>query len=521
MKGWKRAGAICLAILLLLTTAGTAQAADSSMDSDIDRDIHREFNTGSVPVRVASENAPGTDAPNESDGGAEAETNPSNGGSAHLVIDSQNLYSGMDKSYSEGYLPTVANGTAYVVVPLLCDRALQNNTLRVSLDLGMSQDIPFVGKNYEKNVSLSANSVNGNTGIAESYLVDFSLELKSDRVNGSYPVMLTVTAVDETGASVEAAFTVHVTITDGKDPNPVEEEPEEEPEEPPTFAPKILVESYRCTPEIITAGQEVTVELTLLNTSQSQGVKNMTVTANAASEYMELKSSSDTLFLGNLGAGATTTVSYVYLVKADTPQGQYDLVLSMDYADEKGSSYTGAGKAKLSVTQPIRMQFDPLNFPAEVQVADTVKAQIQAINLGKNKIYHVRAELKADGLNPAGTIYIGDLEAGTTGTGETLVSVSSLSGNQLYGKTEGTVTFYYEDEAGQEYTEESSFTTTITSPFAELPEKKPEDEPKQWWIIMLAIAAILLTFGIFMLVRYLKHKSLQSIQEEQDEAEVD
>ena len=59
------------------------------------------------------------------------------------------------------------------------------------------------------------------------------------------------------------------------------------------------------------------------------------------------------------------------------------------------------------------MQFDDLSFPSEVVVADVVEAKVQAMNLGRSKIYNVRAEIAADGLKPQGTIFIGDMEAGT------------------------------------------------------------------------------------------------------------
>ena len=45
-------------------------------------------------------------------------------------------------------------------------------------------------------------------------------------------------------------------------------------EELPSFAPKILVESCRLTPENPKAGEEVTAEITLVNTSRKESVKS-------------------------------------------------------------------------------------------------------------------------------------------------------------------------------------------------------------------------------------------------------
>ena len=36
-----------------------------------------------------------------------------------LIIDSRNLYDGMDRTYADGYVPRVVNGRVYIILPLL------------------------------------------------------------------------------------------------------------------------------------------------------------------------------------------------------------------------------------------------------------------------------------------------------------------------------------------------------------------------------------------------------------------
>ena len=71
---------------------------------------------------------------------------------AKLTIDNENRYDGMDKTYSEGYIPKVENGSVYLVAPILSSKNLKDNKIRVSVDLGDSQSAPFVRKNYEKRI---------------------------------------------------------------------------------------------------------------------------------------------------------------------------------------------------------------------------------------------------------------------------------------------------------------------------------------------------------------------------------
>lgn len=430
-----------------------------------------------------------------------------------LKIDDANQYDGMEKPYKDGYVPTNANGSVRIVFPILSEGELKGNTLRVALDLGDAQTAPFVFKNYEKDIKLQTVKVNANTKEVSAYVADFTVDLKKKRTNGSYPVILKVTAKDTKGNPVEQEFTTYVTIADGIDPDATTEETVKPvAEELPTFAPKVMVKSYKYSKSEILPGDEVKADIVLLNTSKENTVKNMTVAVTADTESFTLLSQSDSIYIEKIAPQEETTITFSYRVNAKTASGQYDFDLAMDYADGDGNTYTTTGKAKIMIGQSSEMQFDALNFPAEVVVADVVEANVQAMNLGRSKIYNVRAEIAADGLKPQGTIFIGDMEAGTAATGSTQVSVSSLSGSKLYGNTEGTVTYYYEDESGKEYTEEATFTTTIKSPFSDQKEETTPDNTNQWWVIMAVILGCIAVAAGVIIVRKIHLKK----QDEED-----
>ena len=419
----------------------------------------------------------------------------------------------MEKPYKDGYVPTNANGSVRIVFPILSEGELRGNTLRAALDLGDAQTAPFVFKNYEKDIRLQTVKVNANTQEVSAYVADFTVELKGKRTNGSYPVILKVTAKDTKGNAVEQEFTTYVTISDGIDPDATTEAVAEPvAEELPTFAPKVMVKSYKFSKDEILSGDEITAEITLLNTSKENTVKNMTVAVTADTESFTLLSQSDSVYIEKIAPQEETMITFSYRVNAKTAAGQYDLDLAMDYADGDGNTYSTSGKAKITVQQSSEMQFDELSFPSEVVVADVVEAKVQAMNLGRSKMYNVRAEIKADGLKPQGTIFIGDMEAGTAATGSTQVSVSSLSGSKLYGNTEGTVTYYYEDESGKEYTEEVTFTTTIKSPFSDQKEETTPDNTNQWWVIMAVVIGCIAVAAGVIIVRKIHLKK----QDEED-----
>lgn len=428
-----------------------------------------------------------------------------------LTLDNQNRYAGMEKSYSEGYMPMIRDGGVYLVAPILADGPVKGSSLSVSLNLGAVENTPFIVKNYERSVPLQQNPVGDGSQTVEGYLADFFLELASDRCNGSYPVTVQVRGTDGTDNEILQEFIIYVTITDGK-------LSKEEEDAQPSFVPKLMVQSCQFSKTDIQAGDEITAEITLVNTSKTEPVRNLTVTAAAPAEQFTFSGGSDVVYIDTVPAGGTTKVAYLYQINAGAPRGQYDIDLTMDYADSKGNVCSGTGKVKILVEQPVHMQFDPLSIATELEVADVAEARIQVMNLGRGRVYNVRAVIAADGLTPQGTLFIGDMEPGSAATANTQITVSSLSGgDELYGKTEGTVTYYFQDEAGREQTEVQSFQTTIQSPFTK--DEEPEDEKGQWWVIMAVIGGLLAVSAAFAIVRKVRQRRENEEMQENEEAE--
>lgn len=427
------------------------------------------------------------------------------GSAAGFVIDNKNVYKGMAKSYSRGYTPKTDGARAVIVLPLLAKRKLAGGKLTAALKLGESENHPFVQKNYEKTVKFGVHSIGKKARTAKSrkksgcYLVSFNLKLKKKRYNGSYPVTVSVTAQDQDGNEMNQDFTVYVTITDGTSTG---EEGRSSGDSLPPTAPKIQMQSYQFSKETIVCGEAFTTKISLLNTSKTSAIKNMMVKV-APGENIELLGNTDNHYVEELRAGKTCVVSFSFRVNASAPEGQYNIGVTMDYADSKGTSYNVEESVKVSAEQKVRIGIDPVQVPKEIQLGDTIVIQTQAINLGKGKLYNVRAVLEADGLAPVSSAYMGDVEAGTSLSGSLEVVAEGLSGDSLYGNTQGKVIFYYEDERENEMTEEQVFETAILSPLKEDDNDEPADNTGQWWVIMASIAAFL---GVAAVAVFIKRK---------------
>lgn len=496
MKWIKKMVIVILSLLFLVPGISYAEPAQ---DGTTAGDTAASAGQASVDGSGASDGSGTSDSSGALDG---LEPTP-----AGLVIDSQNRYEGMERTYAEGYIPKVERGRVYLVVPLLCSGRMKDNCLRASLNLGDSEQSPFVIKNYEKNIYLEQMYVNDGSGLAESYVAAFWLELKAERYNGSYPVVVTVQGEDENGNAAGQEFTVYVTIADGR------EKKDETDEEETHISPKVVIQSCQFSKLDIQAGDEVTAEITLVNTSAAEEVRGLVVTVGTEAEFLTLLEQSNTLYAESIPASGAFTASCRFRVNRAAPQGQYALELAMNYTDSKSNECSGEGKVMVSVAQPAQVQFDPVVIPQQVEVADTIEVSVQVMNLGRSKVYNVRAVLQADGLAPQGTLFVGDLEEGTVGNGSTQVSVGSRSGDSPYGKTEGIMTFYYEDEAGTQQTQVLPFETTIQSPFTGNEETK-EEQTGQWWILMAVILVVLsAAAGVFILRTIRRRRSDAEVEE--------
>ena len=330
------------------------------------------------------------------------------GMSAKLVIDNKNIYKGMRNSYSKGYVPIVEGKRAVIVLPLLSSMKLMENKLRASLKLGESENLPFVYKNYEKSVKLGRHVTHAKT--VKCYLVAFNIELKNKCYNGSYPVTVTVSANDKNGNEIYQDFTVYVTISNGIDMSA--DGKDDSDDKSVKFAPKVMIRSCRFSKNKVMCGEKFTAEITLYNTSRKNAAKNMMITVQPG-ENVELLSKTDSRYVRSLGAGKSCKISFVFRVMSEAPHGQYNIDVNLDYADNSGNTYTMQEFVKVSAQQKTRVEIAPVSVPKSIQLGETVQLQAQVMNLGKGKIYHVRAVMEAEGLAASEQAFIGDIDGGT------------------------------------------------------------------------------------------------------------
>ena len=405
-----------------------------------------------------------------------------------LSIETTKVYSGMNRSYSNGYTPQITDGVVSVVLPL------QGNTLNdvicVTPDMGI--DGPFVYSNYQFNVRKS-------DGI---YLINLPLRLKSERTGGLYPVIFNVSYDTQDGA-MQQSFTVYVNVPDGNK----------------TGEPELFITDYKVSPiqeeeneetatkTVINGGDEFNVSVTIKNVG-SGTAKKIRLTYETVDGSIIPESSLNTVRIDDMSAGKSRTITFKMSASINVLAGEQPFNISITYASDT-MNYDISKQLTVKVTQPVKITIDNLMIPEIVETSQSFTIPISILNEGKSNIYDVTCRLDMDGMFGS-SVYIGQVDAGTTGFVEMKVFAGTLSSNNKYGSTSGNLIITYKDSDSNEYTESISAATTITEPEV-IPADLPAEENQrmnvptvsQWYIsVIIGISVIAIAVAVIIVASY-------------------
>lgn len=411
-----------------------------------------------------------------------------------LIIDSRNLYNGMDKTYGDGYVPRVVNGRVYIILPLLGET--YDGKVTVTADLGTTVDSPFVFGNYSQTVGAGWSS----------YVFVFEIPLVKGRINGSYPVTFRADYLDVLGQQKQQGFTVYVTITDGKNPPDPNDVPKQEVEKP-----ELFISACTVSPDVIGGEEEFAVTVTIDNIG---AIRARSVRLSYGSEAVGIVpvETNSAMHLPNIASGESETASFRLRTTKDVLAGEQPFYITLDYVDLYGGVYSGTRTFLAHVTQPAEMSYDSVSMPREVTAGETISLPANVFNIGKSTLRNVSVNLTGAGLYPTSSVFLGDIQPGQAGYGEMKVFIGMLSMTEgyteSYGRTTGTYVISYTDDAGEIHTVEQQISTEIKQPVIAgektEAERKAEEEQKramsQWWVSALVAFAIIAIVVAFIVV---------------------
>lgn len=430
-----------------------------------------------------------------------------------LEIDSSHIYNGMDMAYEDGYLPQISGGTMKIVLPLKCSGGLWDDKLDTSISLDTSATSPFVVENFRKTFYLEAVTPKNGSESQEIYLVTYDIQLSDERRNGTYPVSISTAGFDISGNAVDTTFTLYITITDGK-----VEKVAQPIVDTPTAEPVVYISKTVLEPKTAQAGDSFTLTVTLKNSITTKSIRNMLVTVDTGNVLIDLEEDSNIFPVEKIERGGEVELTLHFSTEPAIPSGKYPISFSFKYDSSKTLNLSSNGSTVVEIQQPANMELVLPRFADSVSVGETVPVSFQVMNMGRSSMYNVRCVVSGFGLVPSNTGYIGTMEAGSSKTTKVelyIIALNASSGNengQQYGGTTGTVTLIYEDETGQEYSQEATFETTVTRPVVQLPQNNTEEEKAEqrvssWWVsVSILGGAILAAIGTILFIRSKKRR---------------
>ena len=370
-----------------------------------------------------------------------------------LSIDDEHLYPGMGQPYKNGYIPKSAGGTVEIIIPLTADENSDITSIRVTPNLGASENSPFVYKNYQKTFYETDKKIDGGSRTRPVFLIRFDLALSADRINGTYPVTMMI-EYTSAGQPMTQSLTSYVQITDGRSGEETEAVPQTEAETKPTSEPKVILSKCEDMPEKIYAGESFSVKAVLENTNTQKRVQNMTVTVSCDAPGVSLLSDSNVFYYDSLGAGSTQELPLEFFCDETCEQGKYTVNLSMSYDNPDALSLTSEATFNFSVEQKMEVELEVGALADEINAGDQVVIPVQAINLGRGSVFNARCTLEVPGLSSGTSLFLGNMDGGSALSGEIqafagMVNEDAASESERYGRTSGMITLSYEDAAGK------------------------------------------------------------------------
>lgn len=290
--------------------------------------------------------------------------------------------------------------------------------------------------------------------------------------------------------------------------------------------PKILLESNTLSHRELMAGTKEQMEAVFKNHSKSQAIYNLKTTVSAESPSIRFSGTAGTSFYtAQVPPEGLVSLAGELDITAEAERGTTPLYFDFEYEDEKGAVITARETVMLTIEQPLEMELDTGMIPGVLYAADTLELPLKALNLSRTSVYNVRILLSAPGLFPVNQVFIGNMEAGTEGTGTMSIYIGSWTmetagtdtskGNhtstdnqEKYGKTSGTITLQYQDAEGQEYTLQKEFQTEIKKPRLTPSETKEPEEANPWWISAFAVMIAALAALSMLLLSRLHRKDI-------------
>lgn len=274
----------------------------------------------------------------------------------------------------------------------------------------------------------------------EFKFIPFKICADSSMESGTYPLDLTMTYKDEYNKEYSKEAKVYLTVEGaGKEGTNKK------------ASPKLIISDYSYGGDYALAGKAFSLQLSLLNTSQSKDINNIKVSLSFEENMFTPVKNSNSFFIDNVPAGSSIQEVVILRPKVDAANKNYNITADIEYEDSKGTKYTGKELIGIPVLQEVKLLASEVEMSAEAFVGTPVAVSVDFYNIGRSLIRNLIIHTEGNFKVKDGNVYIGNLESGKSDFYD--ISITP----EKEGKLNGKIIFDYDDDIGTHYKSEKAF----------------------------------------------------------------
>ena len=186
--------------------------------------------------------------------------------------------------------------------------------------------------------------------------------------------------------------------------------------------------------EVVSGGDDFTATLTIQNTG-TRDAKNVVVRYTSEDEAIRKKGIQDSVTIGELRKGESTTVTFDLHALPSASEGRHAMDFLCTYADTVSTgTYSDSTHYELTIYQKASIGYDEIKLPESITSGETFVLPICVFNTGFSPLYNVRGVLSVDGLI-CSSAYLGNIKPQDSVVKDLSIFVTTLSGGSKYGDT--------------------------------------------------------------------------------------
>ena len=337
-----------------------------------------------------------------------------------FTIDQRRVLQGMNRSWLQGYTPTILSNVLNLVIPILSDQA--DGQIQTELIFPDEAIAPF------KPQPMSVRTQRAESGL---YPVRLSLNLYPDRRNGDYACVIRVTGKTRDGAALQTDFPYTLRIRDGQ---------------PNTEVQRLEIIGLQSD---LNVGEDGEIRFQLKNPCRAVTFEQPVLHITDPSGDM-IPRDVDVIYLPDLAPGESIDVSYPVTVLPKASVAPHSLKFDLTWT-ALGQQASQTESYTLTVRQEIRLEQGGLKMPSSVIAGDALSVSLPLMNMGKADVVNTLASvvnvlvtLSLPGITDRQSVLVGTIAPGETRQAQ----ITLVPGKDVSGDFQGTLTVEGEDSDG-------------------------------------------------------------------------